>query len=241
MTTADGTCRSVSICPELGKVENMRLDHISYAVELDAFPSTVSRLGSLLGAPFRDGGVHPRFGTRNAVLPLPDGAYVEVVAPLEHPATESAPVRPGGQAPGRARRRLARLGGRRQRPGVFEKRLGREAAEGHRRRPDGKLLEWHQIGVLDLIDDPQLPYLICWDCPAELHPSNGADSLPEIDRLEIAGDRDAVLSWLGDPERDPLPELKVNWLEPADLRNAYDEAGLVAVDFRTANGSVRID
>jgi hypothetical protein len=65
--------------------------------------------------------------------------------------------------------------------------------------------------------------------------------MPEIDRLEIAGDRDAVLAWLGDPERDPLPELKVNWLEPADLRNAYDEAGLVAVDFRTANGSVRID
>jgi len=219
----------------------MRLDHISYAVELDAFSSTVSRLGSLLGASFRDGGVHPRFGTRNAVLPLPEGAYVEVVAPLEHPATESAPF-------GRAVKRRAGLGG-----GwlgwvvgvddlsAFEKRLGREAAEGHRKRPDGKLLQWHQIGVLDLIDDPQLPYLIRWECADDLHPSYGADALPEIDRLEIAGDRDLVLSWLGDPERDPLPELKVNWLEPADLRNAYDEAGLVAVDFRTANGQVRID
>jgi Glyoxalase-like domain len=219
----------------------MRLDHISYAVDLDAFPSTVSRLGSLLGAPFRDGGVHPRFGTRNAVLPLADGAYVEVVAPLEHPATESAPF-------GRAVKRRAELGG-----GwlgwvvgvddlaLFEKRLGRESAEGHRRRPDGKLLAWHQIGLLELIDDPQLPYLICWDCPAELHPSHGAEPFPEIQQLEIAGDRDLVLGWLGDPERDPLPELKVNWLEPADLRNAYDEAGLVAVDFRTADGQVRID
>ncbi|HEX4789074.1 MAG TPA: VOC family protein [Actinospica sp.] len=219
----------------------MRLDHISYAVELDAFPSTVSRLGSLLGAPFRDGGVHPRFGTRNAVLPLADGAYVEVVTPLEHPATDSA-------AFGRAVKRRAELGG-----GwlgwvvgvddltLFEKRLGREAAEGHRKRPDGKLLQWHQIGLLDLIDDPQLPYLICWDCPVELHPSAGADALPEIEKLEIAGDRDAVLAWLGDVGHDPLPELKVNWLEPADLRNAYDEAGLVAVDFMTANGQVRID
>lgn len=219
----------------------MRLDHISYAVELDAFPSTVSRLGSLLGASFRDGGVHPRFGTRNAVLPLPDGAYVEVVAPLEHPATESAPF-------GRAVKRRAELGGGWlgwvvgvDDLGLFEKRLGREAAEGHRKRPDGKLLQWHQIGVLDLIDDPQLPYLICWDCPAELHPSAGAPALPEIEQLEIAGDRDAVLTWLGDVEHDPLPELKVNWLEPADLRNAYDEAGLVAVDFATANGQVRID
>jgi hypothetical protein len=219
----------------------MRLDHISYAVELDAFSSTVSRLGSLLGAPFRDGGVHPRFGTRNAVLPLPDGAYVEVVAPLEHPATDSAPF-------GRAVKRRAELGGGWlgwvvgvDDLGLFEKRLGREAAQGQRRRPDGKLLEWHQIGVLDLIDDPQLPYLIRWDCPPDLHPSYGAEPLPEIDRLEISGDRDLVLGWLGDPERDPLPELKVNWLEPADLRNAYDEAGLVAVDFRTGNGPVRID
>lgn len=219
----------------------MRLDHISYAVELDAFASTVSRLGSLLGASFRDGGVHPRFGTRNAVLPLAEGSYVEVVAPLEHPATESAPF-------GRAVKRRAELGGGWlgwvvgvDDLGSFEKRLGREAAEGHRRRPDGQLLQWHQIGVLDLIDDPQLPYLIRWDCPDALHPSAGADTLPEIDRLEIAGDRDAVLAWLGDADHDPLPELKVNWLEPADLRNAYDEAGLVAVDFRTANGQVRID
>jgi hypothetical protein len=219
----------------------MRLDHISYAVDLDAFPSTVSRLGSLLGAPFRDGGVHPRFGTRNAVLPLADGAYVEVVAPLEHPATESAPF-------GRAVRRRAELGGGWlgwvvgvDDLGLYEKRLGRESAEGHRRRPDGKLLEWHQIGLLELIDDPQLPYLICWDCPAELHPSHGAEPLPEIEQLEIAGDRDLVLGWLGDPELDPLPELKVNWLEPADVRNAYDEAGLVAVDFITANGAVRVD
>ena len=219
----------------------MRLDHISYAVDLDAFPSTVSRLGSLLGASFRDGGVHPRFGTRNAVLPLADGAYVEVVAPLEHPATDSAPF-------GQAVKRRAELGGGWlgwvvgvDDLGLFEKRLGREAAEGHRRRPDGKLLAWHQIGLLELIDDPQLPYLICWDCPAELHPSVGAEPLPEIEQLEIAGDRGAVLSWLGDPATDPLPELKVNWLEPADLRNAYNEAGLVAVDFRTADGAIRID
>jgi len=219
----------------------MRLDHISYAVELDAFPSTVSRIGSLLGAPFRDGGVHPRFGTRNAVLPLPEGAYIEVVAPLEHPASDTA-------AFGRAVKRRAGLGGGWLGwvVGVddlspFEKRLRREAGEGHRQRPDGKMLQWHQIGTRDLLDDPQLPYLIRWDCPPDLHPSADAAALPEIVQLEIAGDRDAVLSWLGDVGHDPLPELKVNWLEPADLRNAYDEAGLVAVDFLTETGPVRID
>ena len=69
----------------------MRLDHVSYAVSNSELGSTVNRLGTLLGATFRDGGVHPRFGTRNFVLPLAGGSYVEVVAPLDHPATDSAP------------------------------------------------------------------------------------------------------------------------------------------------------
>ena len=130
--------------PRTGYGPGVRLDHVSYAVGIDEFPSTVSRLGALLGAPFTDGGVHPRYGTRNAVLPLAHGCYVEVVTPLDHPSTDAMPF-------GRAVRRRAELGG-----GwlgwvvgvdditTFEKRLGRPSAEGHRRRPDGVLLERRQ-------------------------------------------------------------------------------------------------
>ncbi|MGH6654591.1 MAG: VOC family protein [Actinocrinis sp.] len=219
----------------------MQLDHVSYACGTDAFPSTVSRLGALLGAPFRDGGVHPRYGTRNAVLPLDGGSYVEVVTPLDHPATDSAPF-------GQAVRRRAALGGgwlgwvvSVEDLAPFEKRLGRPSAEGHRRRPDGVLLQWRQLGVLDLIEDPQIPYLIEWCCPHTDHPSAGADGAVGIDRLEISGQRGQILDWLGTPEADPLPHVHVNWLEPADVANAYGEAGLVAVDFHTAHGSIRID
>jgi Glyoxalase-like domain len=219
----------------------MRLDHVSYAVDGDAFPSTVSRLGSRLGASFADGGIHPRFGTRNAVLPLAAGAYVEVVTPLDHPATDSAPF-------GRAVKRRAELGGGWLGwvVGVddltqFENRLGRSSVEGHRRRPDGELLEWRQIGLLDLLEDPQLPYLIQWSVPPALHPSAGGCPLLAIDQLEIAGDRQRVLEWLGTPELDPLPEVKVTWREPVDVETSYQDAGLVAVDFRTAHGPVRID
>ncbi|MFD8638413.1 VOC family protein, partial [Streptomyces sp. NPDC059656] len=56
----------------------MRLDHVSYAVARDSFVSTVQWIGSALGAGFVDGGVHPRFGTRNFILPLSGGTYVEV-------------------------------------------------------------------------------------------------------------------------------------------------------------------
>jgi hypothetical protein len=219
----------------------VQLDHVSYAVGCSEFPSTVNRLGALLGAPFVDGGVHPRYGTRNAVLPLDGGSYVEVVTPLDHPATDKMPF-------GRAVRRPAELGGgwlgwvvSVEDLAPFEKRLGRPSAEGHRRRPDGVLLEWRQIGLLDLIEDPQLPYFIEWCCPDTEHPSSGADGTVGIDRLEISGERGAILDWLGTPEIDPLPHVHVNWLEPTDPAVAYEDAGLVAVDFHTAHGPVRID
>ena len=224
-----------------GMDESVRLDHVSYAVDCESFPSTVSRLGSLLGAPFSDGGLHPRFGTRNAILPMAGGAYVEVVCPLDHPATDSAPF-------GQAVKRRAALGGGWlgwvvgvQDLTPFEARLGRDAAAATRRRPDGTLLEWRQIGILELIDDPQLPYLIQWSGGPELHPSAGASGHIAIDKLEISGERTQVLEWLGTKDEDPLPHVHVNWLEPADVANAYDEAGLVAVDFLTPNGMIRID
>ena len=69
----------------------MRLDHVSYVTSHDQLADTVQRLGSRLGSTFVDGGVHPRFGTRNFTLPLHNGQYVEVVCPVEHPATEQTP------------------------------------------------------------------------------------------------------------------------------------------------------
>ena len=64
----------------------MRLDHISYVTSHDQLADTVQRLGSRLGSTFVDGGVHPRFGTRNFTTPLLGGQYLEVVCPLDHPA-----------------------------------------------------------------------------------------------------------------------------------------------------------
>ncbi|TAL22347.1 MAG: VOC family protein, partial [Aquabacterium sp.] len=50
----------------------MRLDHLSYAAGPDGLVGTAERLGRVLGRDFTDGGVHPRFGTRNMILPLAD-------------------------------------------------------------------------------------------------------------------------------------------------------------------------
>ncbi len=82
----------------------MRLDHLSYAAGPDGLVSTAERLAGLLGEAFVDGGIHPRFGTRNMVLPLCAGTYMEVVEVLDHPASDKA-------AFGQAVRARSELGG----------------------------------------------------------------------------------------------------------------------------------
>src|SRR4029078_6578207 len=77
------------------RVCGMRLDHVSYAAGPDGLAGTAQRIGGLLGKSFTDGGMHPRFGTRNMILPLADHPYLEVVEVLDHPASDKAPF---GQA-----------------------------------------------------------------------------------------------------------------------------------------------
>jgi hypothetical protein len=213
----------------------MRFDHVSYAVSAGELADTVQRLGATLGAAFMDGGRHPRFGTRNFVLPLKDGAYLEVVAALDHPAADQAPF-------GQAVRRRAELGGgwlgwvvSVDDIAAIEARLGRQSVEGHRIRPDGHQLTWRQIGINDLIDDPALPYFTQWMSPVDDHPSRCAPATVGIIGCEIAGDRDKVAEWLGSEIEAPIHRDQISWLVDSD------ETGLQAVDFETAHGTVRID
>ena len=57
----------------------MRLDHIVFAAGPGGLAGTTTRLSALLGEQFATGGIHPRFGTRNAILPLTDDAITELV------------------------------------------------------------------------------------------------------------------------------------------------------------------
>jgi len=213
---------------------DMRLDHVSYAAGPDGLEATAARIGALLGEEFRDGGIHPRFGTSNMVLPLTAGTYLEVVEVLDHPASDKAPF-------GQAVRARSELGGgwlgwvvSVDDIGKVEERLGRESVPGNRHRPDGVELLWRQIGVKGLQSDPQLPYFLQWQSPAEEHPSKGSSGAVQLDALEIAGNPGRVSDWLGNCVEAPFEDVEVEWVAP------HGTPGVVAARFRTANGTVRI-
>jgi hypothetical protein len=212
---------------------DMRLDHISFAAGPDGLQGTAHRIGALLGEEFRDGGIHPRFGTRNMILPLSAGTYLEIVTVLDHPASDKAPF-------GQAVRACSENGGGWMGWVVavddiapHEKRLGRESAAGNRHRPDGVELKWRQLGVKGLQSDPQLPFFVQWE-PGTEHPSEGASGNLHLDCLEIAGDPARVRKWLGEPGEDPLDDVEVEWVAP------HGTPGIVAAQFKTPNGIVRI-
>jgi len=161
----------------------MRLDHVSYVASHYQISDVVQRIGSQIGTAFVDGGIHPRFGTRNFTAPLLNGQYIEVVCPLDHPAAEQTPF-------GKAVSRKAAEGGG-WLSWVFstddisnvEKELGRPAVEGHRRRPDGTELTWKQIGIIELLESADLPFFIQWGSPE--HPCKDGKAAAEIKKIEI--------------------------------------------------------
>jgi hypothetical protein len=111
--------------------------------------------------------------------------------------------------------------------------LGREAAAGHRIRPDGVELCWKQLGVLDTMTDPQLPFFVSWECSISEHPSAGAVAGLGVDRIEINGDQATVDEWAGFPVAPS--NVQIDWVPSSD------EDGVIAVWFSTAHGIVRID
>jgi hypothetical protein len=127
----------------------MRLDHVSYVTSHDQIPDVVNRIGSQIGTAFVDGGIHPKFGTRNFTAPLLNGQYIEIVCPLDHPATDATPF-------GRAVKKKALEGGgwmswviATDNIAEIEENLGRKAVDGQRTKPNGSTLRWKQIGVRD--------------------------------------------------------------------------------------------
>ncbi|MGC5049351.1 VOC family protein [Micrococcus porci] len=212
-----------------------RMDHVSYAAGPEGLDATVARIAERLGVERVKGGIHPRFGTQNALFPMTEGQYLEVVEALDHPASLSAPF---GQL---VRARSEQGGGWMSWAvatpdiGRFERRLGREAVPGNRRFPDGRELSWRQIGIKGTLADPQLPYILRWaDGQEDMHPSQAAPAQASIARLSIAGSPDRLREWLGGTEDDEVADVSVDYVAPSGT------PGIVSVTFSTPKGDVTL-
>jgi hypothetical protein len=214
----------------------MRLDHVSYVTTHAQLADTVQRLGSRLETTFVDGGIHPRFGTRNFTAALKNGQYLEVVCPLEHPATEQTPW-------GKAVSKKAEEGG-----GWFtwvfstndisniESTFGRDAIEGHRNRPNGSDLKWKQIGVKEISESRELPFFIEW--LSSDHPSEDGTPLAQISKIVIASDNQLGDSWFKNEILSAIGDVKIEWITSELNEN---QSGITAIYFRTSKGVEKLD
>jgi hypothetical protein len=214
----------------------MRLDHVSYVTSHDQLADTVQRLGSRLGTTFVDGGIHPRFGTRNFTAPLLDGKYIEVVCPLDHPATEQTPW-------GKAVSKKAQEGGgwltwvfSTEDISPIEEKFGRKAVDGHRTRPDGTDLKWKQIGVKEITDSRELPFFIEW--LSSDHPSQNGTATAKITQIIILDSEQLNDSWFKNEIIESLGDIKIQFNNiPLD----QEDAGIQSVIVETRNGIVELN
>ena len=214
----------------------MRLDHVSYVTSHDQLADTVQRLGSRLGSTFVDGGIHPRFGTRNFTASLKNGQYIEVVCPLDHPATEQTPW-------GKAVSKKANEGGgwftwvfSTKEIAPIEEKFGREAIEGHRTRPNGSDLKWKQIGVKEIADTREFPFFIQW--LSSDHPSRDGVPTAEIVQIVISDKQQLAGSWFKDEILASLGSVEIEWSSPIENDG---QTGIAVVKFMTPTGIVIVD
>ena len=214
----------------------MRLDHVSYVASHDQISDVVQRIGSQIGTAFVDGGIHPRFGTRNFTAPLLNGQYIEVVCALDHPAAEQTPF---GQA---VSKKAAEGGG--WLTWVFavediahiEAEIGRPALEGHRRRPDGTDLKWKQIGVKELLTDPELPFFIEWQDGH--HPSEVGTPNASITKIAFSNQDPLEKSIF---KAELLEALRRNSIAISTVPETSDGVGITWIGLSSPIGTTRID
>ena len=211
----------------------MRLDHVSYVASHDQISGVVNRIGSQIGTAFVDGGIHPKFGTRNFTAPLLNGQYIEVVCPLEHPATDATPF-------GNAVKKKADAGGgwltwvySVDDLSIYERLFQRSSIEGRRIKPNGDYLSWNQIGLIESINNTGLPYFIEWH--GGNHPSLDGKPMIEISKI-IINSLDAKLKSTYDTYQiDNGNRKKLEVMSDPDI-----SLGIERIDFTVLNKTISI-
>jgi len=165
-----------------------QLDHLVYAVP--DLRAAVAELEDALGVPLLPGGTHPSWGTRNAILPLSDRTYLEVIGP-DPDAPRTGPIEIFGIGGLTAPRLvswaakgtdLAALVASARGNGVE---LG-GVSEGRRVRADGSALSWQLTDPLQPRAGGLVPFFIDWGRGP--HPAAAAEAEAEAELLGLSAE-----------------------------------------------------
>ncbi len=177
----------------------LKLDHIALAVaDLDAAGAT---LRDSLGLASYAGGAHRSGATANRIVPLEDGAYLELIQVIDARAAAADPfgrrVAEGIEAPDEA---LIAWAVRTTEIDVVAARLGIPTTAMGRSLLDGTTLSWRVAGIQESLESHYLPFFIEWDQP-DVHPSRVTAphhlEAPRVDTIRLTGDRARLREWLG--------------------------------------------
>jgi hypothetical protein len=170
-----------------------RIDHVIVAtVDLDA---TVARFAEQYRLPVLAEAAHPAWGTRNAILPVGYGQFIELLAIADRDA--KTPLVHGLQ------RLLSdgqdRTAGVCVRPPDLDAvatRLSLQVMAGERHEPD-RVLRFRRTVVES---DPQYPFFIAWDGEQVALDSRYGDpaKADAIAWVEVGGDGGAIRGWIDD-------------------------------------------
>jgi hypothetical protein len=117
----------------------------------------------------------------------------------------------------------------------IEEKLGRHAVKGHRIKPDKTELTWLQIGVLNLLKYPQLPFFIKWI--SGTHPSASQKSNSAIKQINLIGQRN-ILEEEMKFNLDLVPQ--INLLEVSDIERLED-TGIESIVFKVGSRLIEIE
>jgi len=178
----------------------VQLDHLILTInDLDRGVADFERLTGVRPV---FGGVHPGRGTRNALVSLGDGPYLEILAPDPAQPNPSSPMLGLRDVPSLTPSAWALattdLGEVRKRAEAASMSLT-DIVGGSRALPDGSRLEWATLGVTEPAHE-WMPFFIQWRNPA-LQPSHTS------------------------PQGCRLASLTLQHPDPAPLRRVFDAVG----------------
>jgi len=150
------------------------LDHLVYAVP--DLEKGIDHLEVRLGVRAAAGGRHPGEGTRNALIGLGEGSYLEILARDPGQPLPDRPLWLGLEGLGGPRLtawavRAARIDEEAARARAAGVRLG-PVESGGRKAPDGRLLAWKFTDPHAVVAEGLVPFLIDWGTSP--HPSDSA-------------------------------------------------------------------